>query len=625
MATEMERLVVQLSADVRRLEKSMDRSTAIVKRETKKMEAETGRLSMKIASDFEKMGAGITRGLGALGIGASVSIGGVVAALRNASSALARVRADALQAGLASETFQQLEYAARQSQISVDGLVDGMKELQLRADEFVQTGSGSAKEAFERLGMSQREVQERLKDPADLLQEILKRIHELDKAAQIRILDEMLGGTAGEQFIRFLDGGVERLGQLRKEAEDVGYVLSDDLLKDAEKINAEFEKITALLERRMKGAIVGVAAATSDWLSQLQTKLSEIGNSDVWMRIANMLPYDPLAPQVTRLGQTGASGSWAPTGASGTYGSTNFPGGAPVTPREKPDVSALRQARKEEERARQRAAEEAAREAEQIQRVIDNLRFEQEQLQRGELDRQIYNELRAAGVTLASEDGQEIAKLVTGNYSLAKAQDAAAEAQRKLNEQMEVFKSMAADALSGFISDIRSGENALVALQRALDRVLEQVMQMATNRIVSQLFGGIGGSITANAHGNAYVGGRVQPFARGGVVKGPTVFPMARGAGLMGEAGHEAVMPLARLSNGDLGVKVGGRGGSPEMRVIINNAPPHQREERQNETGGTDVVINFLKGEVAKDMASPKTVIGRSLQSMGGWPLMNKR
>jgi len=257
--------------------------------------------------------------------------------------------------------------------------------------------------------------------------------------------------------------------------------------------------------------------------------------------------------------------------------------------------------------------------------VIDNLRFEQEQLQRGELDRQIYNELRAAGVTLASEDGQEIAKLVTGNYSLAKAQDAAAEAQRKLNEQMEVFKSMAADALSGFISDIRSGENALVALQRALDRVLEQVMQMATNRIVSQLFGGIGGSITANAHGNAYVGGRVQPFARGGVVKGPTVFPMARGAGLMGEAGHEAVMPLARLSNGDLGVKVGGRGGSPEMRVIINNAPPHQREERQNETGGTDVVINFLKGEVAKDMASPKTVIGRSLQSMGGWPLMNKR
>jgi phage-related minor tail protein len=34
------------------------------------------------------------------------------------------------------------------------------------------------------------------------------------------------------------------------------------------------------------------------------------------------------------------------------------------------------------------------------------------------------------------------------------------------------------------------------------------------------------------------------------------VFPFASGIGLMGEAGPEAIMPLTRASNGDLGVKV---------------------------------------------------------------------
>jgi tape measure domain-containing protein len=61
-----------------------------------------------------------------------------------------------------------------------------------------------------------------------------------------------------------------------------------------------------------------------------------------------------------------------------------------------------------------------------------------------------------------------------------------------------------------------------------------------------------------NAKGNAFSGGNIIPFARGGVVRSPTVFPMARGMGLMGEAGPEGVLPLARTASGDLGVQTTG-------------------------------------------------------------------
>ncbi|WP_419900772.1 hypothetical protein [Roseomonas sp. USHLN139] len=70
--------------------------------------------------------------------------------------------------------------------------------------------------------------------------------------------------------------------------------------------------------------------------------------------------------------------------------------------------------------------------------------------------------------------------------------------------------------------------------------------------------GNWGTTLTVNALGNAFAGGRVIPFARGGVpmVDDPTFFPMTGGnLGLLGEAGPEAILPLARMGNGDLGVQ----------------------------------------------------------------------
>ncbi|OYU17120.1 MAG: phage tail protein, partial [Rhodobacteraceae bacterium PARR1] len=66
--------------------------------------------------------------------------------------------------------------------------------------------------------------------------------------------------------------------------------------------------------------------------------------------------------------------------------------------------------------------------------------------------------------------------------------------------------------------------------------------------------------------------GRVMPFAQGGVVTQATSFPMRGGRGLMGEAGPEAIMPLARGPDGRLGGQAGG-GGRP-VSVVMNISTP---------------------------------------------------
>ena len=85
------------------------------------------------------------------------------------------------------------------------------------------------------------------------------------------------------------------------------------------------------------------------------------------------------------------------------------------------------------------------------------------------------------------------------------------------------------------------------------------------------------------AKGAAFRGGRVTPFAAGGVVAAPTYFPMAGGAGLMGEAGPEAIMPLRRGSDGRLGVAAGAAARPVSVNVTIATPDPaaFRRSEAQ--------------------------------------------
>ena len=85
------------------------------------------------------------------------------------------------------------------------------------------------------------------------------------------------------------------------------------------------------------------------------------------------------------------------------------------------------------------------------------------------------------------------------------------------------------------------------------------------------------GDMVGGLVGNLFAGtnpalGTVTPFAKGGVIATPSYFPLAGGVGLMGEAGPEAVMPLARGPDGRLGVAGGGGAVSVTFNVTASDA-----------------------------------------------------
>ncbi|WP_413717136.1 phage tail tape measure protein [Silicimonas sp. MF1-12-2] len=125
-------------------------------------------------------------------------------------------------------------------------------------------------------------------------------------------------------------------------------------------------------------------------------------------------------------------------------------------------------------------------------------------------------------------------------------------------------------AFDGLVFDGMRVSDALNAVARSLvNTAYSAAIKPVTNQIGSLLAQGVAGLF---ANGAAFSQGKVMPFASGGVVSGATYFPMRGGTGLMGEAGPEAIMPLARGADGKLGVRAAGSG--RPVQVVMNISTP---------------------------------------------------
>lgn len=148
----------------------------------------------------------------------------------------------------------------------------------------------------------------------------------------------------------------------------------------------------------------------------------------------------------------------------------------------------------------------------------------------------------------------------------------------------------------GFSRGLRTAFDGLVLDGRSLTDVLSGLADKMSSTVygaavspVADKFGGllaqgVGAAMSGLlpfADGASFSQGRVMPFAKGGVIGSPTTFPMRGGTGLMGEAGPEAIMPLARGPDGSLGVRGGGGAVTVNMNISSPDAASFQRSRSQ--------------------------------------------
>ncbi len=131
-----------------------------------------------------------------------------------------------------------------------------------------------------------------------------------------------------------------------------------------------------------------------------------------------------------------------------------------------------------------------------------------------------------------------------------------------LNERLGEFGVQAIDKFADTFADfVATGKASFRDFANSVLQDLSRIFARAAFfQALEAFFPGLGqaAKVTESAKGNVIAKNKIVPYATGGIVKKPTLFPMANGAGLMGEAGPEAIMPLRRGANGRLGVEASG-------------------------------------------------------------------
>lgn len=163
------------------------------------------------------------------------------------------------------------------------------------------------------------------------------------------------------------------------------------------------------------------------------------------------------------------------------------------------------------------------------------------------------------------------------------------------------------------------------------DSIISDLTRIAAKQMITGLFGNMmsglfGGGVTAtgnalvssgtqsinaslmaglrpNANGGVYDSPSLSAYS-GGVYNSPQLFAFAKGAGVFGEAGPEAIMPLRRGSDGRLGVAASG-GGAQQIKIEIENKgqPAQAQATAQRQPDGS-TLIKVVLDSVAEDLAS---------------------
>jgi hypothetical protein len=326
---------------------------------------------------------------------------------------------------------------------------------------------------------------------------------------------------------------------------NLGGVIDKDVIAKAKELDDQWNKLTRSIGDSFKSAVITAV----EWLQYFDAQIELIvAKSARFLRDDFGADVSDLDARIAKA-EARLAGAKPPADGGTVFGKS---GRKVVIPDGKADAAASREsAQREREilRIKEQAEQQALRAFERRQDVIEQLQFEAQQLGRTTEMQRVYNNLRAAGVTLDSADGQRIQALVMHQATLEKLKDA----QDAYNDSL---MSMAELGVSAFDRMISGGEK----LTDILRDVAKQLASAATRALLlgqgplSGLFGTAGG-------GGGLLGSLI-PRSGGGPVSPNRAYQV-------GERGPELFVPQ---SAGKIVPNHAMRGGGGMSVQIINQS-----------------------------------------------------
>lgn len=196
------------------------------------------------------------RAVAAMAVGAAAALGGLTVAQANQS---AEVEKQARLLNLSKEAYQEWMHLAERSGSNAGDLADVFLQINSAAQDAIG-GSEEMRKVFGAVGVQAEAL--RGLDPGQIFELLAGQVEQAtDKSKALAVVSRILGEEGSRQFGPAMLQGAAAVRALRKEAHDLGLVLSDEQLVVMERVSAEWKRTVLLVQGLRKQLAVALAPA----------------------------------------------------------------------------------------------------------------------------------------------------------------------------------------------------------------------------------------------------------------------------------------------------------------------------------------------------------------------------
>jgi hypothetical protein len=630
VATDLERLVVSLEANISKYEKSLAKAVGSTDATAKTIEGRFKRINPTVADNFLNS---FSRGMIGAAAGA-LALEQSIVGIRKAIGEVDDLGDMSERVGLSTDAIQALRHTL--------GQAGGDAELADRAfDKFSDTiakaalGSGYLAELFKANGVALRDSSGTLRENGDLLVDFARLVTNAETPQEkLRLATEAFGRQAGPKMVGTLKEIAEQgLPALIENAKAAGVVLDENLIAKAGELDKAFRKV----EERAATAYKQMAV---DWGGPLL--LETFKGLEIAVKMFalsfNLLADGRIREAIGLIDRFEAAKQRMTVGGEGAQLTVEDAGkfyDAVGLKENRIRVDGGRKTKLPADTGGVDRTDAFEREIEQTKKRIDVQNAETAAIDLGTYARERARktvELETAA-KLANKQAGLDANVVTAAQrvqidALADAYARSKEAAEEANSPLRAFARDAADTnkllQSAAVGGLHSFEDALVDIVTGSESAADAFKRLA-NSIIADLARiairqAIMGPIAAALGGGGGAGGGLNLGALFGGARAAGGPVEAGKAYLVGEKRPELFVPnksgviLPSVSNGKR--SSGGAGGDVTVNLIEDASRAGQTQKRDNGSDGFDLTI-YVDSITAKNIGNPGSATRQTLGMAG--------
>lgn len=197
---------------------------------------------------------------------------------KETAAAAKELEALSLQTGVSTTDLQAFQYAEDFIGVSSDQLADSLKDLTTKMSDAAN-GNEETAAKFDQLGVSIYDAQGNLRSSYDVFLDVIDGLGEMSNQAERDALAMSLINESAQQLNPLIEQGSGSLKKYAAEAENVGYILSNDQLKALTDVDEAQNRLLKSQEAVSKQISAEYAPYMSDALNETRELIEKVGTA----------------------------------------------------------------------------------------------------------------------------------------------------------------------------------------------------------------------------------------------------------------------------------------------------------------------------------------------------------